>query len=295
MLDPHLLAPLRELITNADLSSHADAISAAARPAIDLILDGASAGAIGESRFGGAPDLPIGAHWPRNKNGEILTFLAQIDLSEIPKFADNPLPKSGWLMVFIGLDEPATDVENLLFLIDGEAQLAPATAPDGVEWANDERYIEMPAQKLRLNLRADIPRWATSDLAELAQSIAPDETDGYEMEEPLEEISTSLSRYEGAQYIGQLLGHASGIGQDPRADAFVVREIGAPFLYDYPYRQTLDMARARNWHNLLRFDSFRQDDLDFCIWDAGYLNFLIHRDDLAKLDLSRVYAAVESS
>lgn len=295
MISPALLADLQRHINAADLSSHADAILATARPAVDLILDGESTGTIGESRFGGAPDLPVGIDWPRNAQGELLTFLAQINLAEIPEFDDNPLPARGWLSVFIGLDEPASDVENRLFLVDGDAKLAPATAPANVQWANDEDYVTVAAQKLRLNLRADIPHWATSDLNALAEAIAPEEIDAYDREEPLEEIGRSLAHYEGTQSIGQLLGHASGIGQDPREDAFVVREVGAQFLYDYQHRQTLDMKRARNWLNLLCLDSFRQGDFDFCIWDTGYLNFLIHRDDLAKLDLSRIYAAVESS
>ena len=295
MLASHLLAPLRERIANAELNEHADDILVTARPAIDLILDGESIGTIGESRFGGAPDLPIGTAWPCNEAGESLSFLAQINLSEIPEFENNPLPARGWLQIFIGLDEPASDVENSLFLIDSDAELAPAPLPEDVEWANEERFVDMPAQKLRLNLRADIPRWATSDLSALAESIAPDEIDGYDMEEPLEDISRSLSHYEGTQSIGQLLGHAGGIGHDPREDAFVVREVGEQFLYDYKHRPTLDMTRAGHWQNLLRLESFRTSDLNFCVWDAGYFNFLVHRDDLKKLDFSRVYAAVESS
>lgn len=291
MIDSTLLAELRAQINAADLSSHADAIVATARPAIDIILDGESAGALGESRFGGAPDLPAEMDWPRNAEGEALTFLAQINLSEIPAFEHNPLPARGWLYVFIGLDEPASDVENLIFLVDGDAELVATTAPTDGEWANDERFVDMPAQKLKLALFADIPHWSTQDFDTLAAAIAPDEDTDLESE--LNDLGHNLR---DEKSIGQLLGHASGIGHDSREDAFVVREVGEQYLYDYKHRQTLDMTRAANWLNLLRLDSFMlEGEWAFCVWDAGYFNFLIHREDLAKLDFSRVYAAVETS
>ena len=290
MINPQLLAELQQQINAADLSSHADAIAATARPAIDIILDGESQGALGESRFGGTPDLPAEMVWPRNEDGETLTFLAQINLSEIPAFDDNPLPARGWFYVFIGLDEPASDVENLIFLVDGDAELVATTAPTGVEWANDENYVDMPAQKLKLALFADIPRWSTSDFETLAAAIAPDDETDLELE--LNDLGHNL-RDENS--IGQLLGHAKGIGHDSREDAFVVREIGPQYIYNYKHRATLDMTRAGNWLNLVCIESFREGELDFCVWDAGYFNFLIHHDDLAKLDLGRVYAAVETS
>ena len=292
IISPTLLAELREHINAAELSSHGDAIVATARPAIDIVLDGESQDTLGESRFGGAPDLPAEMDWPRNEDNEALTFLAQINLSEIPNFDDNPLPARGWLFIFIGLDEPASDVENLIFLVDGDAELVATQAPTDVEWANDERFVEMPAQKLKMRVFADIPRWATSDLADLAQAIAPDEDEIDEAEEALNDLSRALT---DEKSIGQLLGHVKGIGHDSREDAFVVREIGPKYIYDYKHRATLDMRRAGNWLNLVCIESFREGELDFCVWDAGYFNFLIHRDDLAKLDLGRVYAAVESS
>ena len=295
MLAPQLLALLRERIALAELNAHEGAIVAAALPAIDLILDGASDGTIGESRFGGAPDLPTDMDWPCNEDDEALTFLAQINLAEIPEFDGNPLPARGWLMVFIGLDEPASDVENLLFLVDADAELAPATLPDDIEWANDEDFVALPAQKLRFHLRADIPHWATEDFSDLAQAIAPDDADIDDAQDALNDIGSSLNKTDDGTAIGQLFGHASGIGHDPREGAFIIREVGRQYLYDSAHKKTLDMTRARNWLNLLRIDSFFEGELSFSIWDAGYLNFLIHRDDLTSLDWSRVYAAVETS
>jgi hypothetical protein len=51
---------------------------------------------LGGSRFGGVPDLPADLPWP-TVEGKKLPFLAQIDLSEMPK---GPLPSEGWLFAF---------------------------------------------------------------------------------------------------------------------------------------------------------------------------------------------------
>ena len=51
---------------------------------------------IGESRFGGAPDVPASFEWP-TRGGTPLSFLAQFDLSH---FASTTLPTTGWLLFF---------------------------------------------------------------------------------------------------------------------------------------------------------------------------------------------------
>lgn len=276
-----LLNDLTARIKAAGLSDYRAALLDCALVAIDLKLDGAANGEIGESRFGGAPDLPKNSAWPSNSDGQSLAFLVQINLREIPSFEGNPFPTRGLLSVFLGLDEPAPDVEHRV-LIFTDTDLAPAVAPPVGEFANDA-YLEIPAQHLSLKLRADVPHWASDDWQKLADSMA---------EETEIDAFSDLGGRSKTQ-IGQLLGHVSGIGHDPRHDAYVVRENDPSWLYNYAKRSEMDMAPAQNWRNLLRLDS--DMSLGFCVWDAGYLNFLIHQNDLADLNFGRVYAAVETS
>jgi hypothetical protein len=51
---------------------------------------------IGQSRFGGVPDLPPHTEWP-TRDDRPLAFLAQINLTEIAAAA---LPGTGWLLFF---------------------------------------------------------------------------------------------------------------------------------------------------------------------------------------------------
>jgi hypothetical protein len=146
-------------------------------------------------------------------------------------------------------------------------------------------YDGLVPHRLRFDLVADVPRWATEDFYALLQSLdgADDEEDA------LGDLGHAIS----ANTAGKLLGHAAGIGHDPREDAYVVREENPTWLYDYEKRGTLDMTRAAHWQNLLQVDSTIEVDLMF--GDAGYLQVLVHADDLQRQDFSRVYVNLESS
>lgn len=64
------------------------------------------AGSTARSFFGGLPKLPPTLPWPAKVvEGRYrhLTFIAQIDLAEIPPLADSPLPASGSLYFFVDL------------------------------------------------------------------------------------------------------------------------------------------------------------------------------------------------
>jgi hypothetical protein len=56
----------------------------------------------GRSYFGGLPRLPPELAWPEKATDErvALTFLAQIDLAELPEIDSSPLPRSGTLYFF---------------------------------------------------------------------------------------------------------------------------------------------------------------------------------------------------
>ncbi len=281
-MNPELLETLRTIITESGLDAHVDAIIAQALPAVRLILGTPSSGLIGESRVGGVPDLPVGMAWPRNAAGEAYSFILQVNLADVPAFVGNPLPAKGLLYFFVGLDEPGSDVDHHVLILDDD-NLTPVIQPDESEFAN-ERYMAMPARKLSLELFADLPRWATSDHDALTEDMDGDEQDAYGYGD-----LSSREAYE----VGQLLGHTATIGQDTREDAFVVREINPAWLYDYQERAKLEMTRAAHWRNLLRVHSI--DELNMTIWDAGFFNVLVKDTDLERLDFSKLYVAVETS
>ena len=85
--------PDENLDNDVDLDSPMDEVDAA----LDRMDERRMAALpLGESRFGGVPDLPPGIAWPVFR-GKKLPLLAQIDLSALPKSA---LPSEGWLYAF---------------------------------------------------------------------------------------------------------------------------------------------------------------------------------------------------
>ncbi len=279
-MNPALLEALRATIHDFGLGAYTDAIIAKALPAVRLNLAGRSSGAVGESRIGGVPDLPAGMVWPHNTDGA-LSFIAQINLGDVPRFEGNPLPSSGMLYFFIGLDEPASDVDHLVLLHTGDGTLEPAVKPGADEFAG-ENHHDLEPHRLSLELFADVPRWATGDYDALTEHMNEDEQNDF---------GDLGSRNTGE--VGQLLGHVSSIGHDTREDAFVVREVNPAWLYDYRERAKLDMTRAAHWTNLLRVDSTREVGLS--IWDAGFFNVLVKDSDLGRLDFTKLYVAIETS
>lgn len=273
---------LEGLIREHGLEAHRDAIVAAARPAIYLRLGEAGQGAAGQSRIGGIPDLPDSLPWPTDPLlGRPLAFLLQINLAEPPAFPDNPLPAGGMLYLFADENE---DRAEQLILYRGDEPVRPRQPPADAEFVTDW-YDGLVPHRLSFHPGPDIPRWATEDFYALLQATGDEEDE----EDVMGDLGRALS--DGA--VGKLLGHASGIGHDPREDAYVVREENPAWLYDYERRRTLNMARAARWTNLLEVDT--TDAAGLMFGDAGYLQVLVHAGDLARQDFSRVYVNLQSS
>ena len=301
------LDELKSVLEEHGLAEYYEKIRAQYKPCIWLRLGEAGEGKIGTSRIGGRPDLPDGMEWPTSNEtlpegdkGTPLTFVMQIDLADIPDDKDFPrseihLPKDGLLSVFIGLDEPATDVEHRFFLIPAGIPLSRKDIPESADF-EDDMYAEMPPHGLKLVLGADFPRWATDDQQELCEAMeeeAGEDCDVDDLFDAYTDFTNDLEPCHSKEIVGKLLGHAAGIGSDPREDAYVVREVNPEWLYEYTKRATLDMSLARRWQNLLMLDSC--DALNLTIWDAGYLQFLIREDKLKDGDFGGCYAHVESS
>lgn len=273
-------ADLRQQIEEYGLSQLNDVLVGKIRPTIYLRV-GQAGQDERQTRIGGVPDLPEMVAWPTDYSGDHLTFALQINLQDIPRFAGNPFPERGLLSVFVGMDEPATDVTHAIFLFPDVEKCLRRDPPS--ETVSDT-FSEVQPHHLTVTLGVSLPFWATNEYSELTDNLSEDEQDAYS------DLSRDLIP-EGT--IVRLLGHAAGIGSDPREDAYVVREVNPEWLYKYDQRAKLDMQNANHWQHLLTIDS--DDKLDLGIWDAGYLQFLIKDTDLAGLNFAQVYAAVESS
>ena len=271
------------LLHELELAQYESLILPTVKPVAYLALASEPVGS-GLSRFGGDPDLPVHLDWPHD-DGAPMEFVLQLDLADVPEHVRGPLPGSGMLWWFSGVDEPASDVTTRI-LVDAHPQPVvrvptPTEVKRGATEGSRAAYLEVIAAP-------DVPRWATDDYDAITWDVMSDD----EAEE-FESLGWALQP-KGRVVLGRLFGHAAGIGHDPRKDAHVVRDVDPKLLYDYVARSALDIdAHVANWVHLLTLDSCRE--LDLMIWDAGYLQTLIHVDDLAAMRFDRVYSSVESS
>ena len=82
---------------------------------------------IGVSRKGGLPDLPETIPWPI-ENDKAMTFLAQINFSELePGFAAY-LPQQGWLYFFISTPEVWSGIPHRVIYYDGPTEALQQTS-----------------------------------------------------------------------------------------------------------------------------------------------------------------------
>jgi hypothetical protein len=280
------LEPLISLLKEVGLEEHQQAILTTVKPAIAISLAEKGQGNTGQSRIGGYPDLPASLAWPLHPHPDHrrpLCFILQLNFAELPEFLENPLPKKGMLYLF--QSEGDNDAEQLV-IYQGDEPLQSTRLPEDTVFITDW-YSDLVAHTLSFELFADIPRWATNDFEELSRKLFGEDGDA---EDLLNDLGHSLN-----DGIGKLLGHVSGIGHDPREDAFIVREVNPDWLYNYNAlrNNNVDLNKAKAWQNLLELSS--KDEVNVMFGDAGYLQVLIHENDLKKQDFSRVYVNLESS
>ncbi|MDG2528480.1 DUF1963 domain-containing protein [Caulobacter endophyticus] len=90
-----------------------------ARQAVALLEDAPGPrSADARSWFGGLPRMPAGLDWPRQRSTrKPMTFLAQVDLAEVPDAARPPgMPKTGTLWFFAALDYLMEEREQVAVL-----------------------------------------------------------------------------------------------------------------------------------------------------------------------------------
>ena len=132
-------AALHASLAESDLShSLRGELAALARPAARLLSEPGAPTGLGQSRFGGHPDLPTDVEWPLHPGtGAPHPFLAQIDLAAVVGLTDQDLPETGHLLFFYdSVEQPwgyrLADREGFRLLHVPDGDLAPQEGPDSL-------------------------------------------------------------------------------------------------------------------------------------------------------------------
>jgi hypothetical protein len=220
---------------------------------------------VGGSRIGGAPDLPSKMPWPEVE-GELLSFILQIDLAQVPLEARGALPESGVLALFLGSNECTTDVEHRLLLLEPGA-LVRRSPPKKARY-RDESTAELEPVSMSLCLGVSLPDYESAELDALLARHAG-------LEEGLEKYFELQRRLLPEGDVTRLLScPASREAAEHAAKA--AGSVAHPSEVE--------------WVPLLRVASHRAAGLAF--WDAGELDVLIPRSALDLSDFDRTYAEI---
>lgn len=246
------------------------------------------------SRIGGDPDLPPEIEWPLTEDGTPMTFLLQLHLQEVVKYDESTLlPADGMLYFFVGIDEPAKDIEHRVLYVPKD-QLASAQR----RLSPEETALEEQFCGYQLEARASLepPNYAYVDYDQI-------ETDSYSFEE-YEDFRFLLTGMSDHDDVATLFGYPTGQHDDSEYAAALMLLTGKS--YDYKMEKALQQitehfagdenkAKQEIQDTLMLLEIESDDEVGFCWWDAGVLQFFIRKEDLLAGRFDRTYCSLYSS
>lgn len=177
-----------------------------ALPCIRFVDLGASKrAAVGGTRLGGDPDLPIDFCWPVDPTLDgrnALCFLGQLNFKELPYWKGSPFPKTGMLSLFVG--QYAARESACAFYFSSRKKLKRQSTP--VDRLLEDFDRPLHATRVRAELSLSLPAFVSGfqvHIDKLGQR--QQDYDSYEMWQDLAE----LDKHHFAQgYFAQMGGYA---------------------------------------------------------------------------------------
>ena len=211
---------------------------------------------VGLSRFGGFPDLPDDSFYPKYDQ-KYWSFLCQINLEDIQGLA-HFLPNEGLLSFFI--DSTESFCGKVLFQNKSDFKfLKTIYIPEGASLVDEDDDYTDSSYQLKFTPNIHLPDYIYN---------LPNE----DLEEKYERIYS---------HFNSDLEHAlNGIvfTQGESANEQAANELG---------------GKPEEWVSLLQLGW--DTNVGFCFWDAGVISFLIHQEDLSRLNFSNCFVCLESS
>lgn len=268
---------------------------------------------IGNSRFGGLPDLPKDKAYPQNEHG-YYNLLCQINFSEFPDKLDL-LPEKGMLYLFIGNEASAKVIS---FFIENPSDLEKKEPPRNIENLNKE-YRVKPYDGFKVNFRLNyyivgktLDEIGEQDYTLHDELAIPQSNFESHLLGPIYETSKSaylkIKGFGELQYDGVFTSNKMPENYEEEFQKVLKRcEINAE-MNDWKKQKLI-----RKKEQLHKFDSEKEQhyglgkdaicllsleslvDLDWCWSDEGAINFYVLKEELKKGIIQNTSANVCSS
>lgn len=277
---------LRKALIDNNLGRIAGKIEDATKKSSRLFSEKRSSDAT--NRLGGRPNLPKEFAWPTWRE-EPLAFVAQLDLSTLPKVPGLLLPRTGSLSFFFEGGENAWGFSPddagsgvVLYIKESLSSLPLRSNPRGLE-----DHLRFQGVRLVPHFPAPtVP--GLQDQALDGLGMSPQEREGYY------HYHTSLEESEPGS-IHRIGGYPDCVQGDPKLVAHLVSQglyCGDPTGYKTGKKRGL-FSGAKDWELLLQVDS---DDKAKMMWgDVGRIYFLIHKSALAARRFDQTWVIFQCS
>ncbi|MEI4803865.1 YwqG family protein [Bacillus sp. FJAT-51639] len=221
------------------------------------------------SKIGGDPYLLIGEELPKNKQGEALRLLAQINFEDVPHI--DSMPTQGILQFFVDAtdDLVGADFDN-------------PTTQEGFRVIYRQDIIK-DKSKLVTEFNYDIGEDEEEFISPLEAELV--------FEERLQPVTTCDYRF-GSEFLVGFEGEKEVQDGDRTVELWelyvdhmsnIGHRIGG-----YPFFTQYDPRDEGSKYDTLLLQIDTDDDLGIMWGDSGVANFFINKDDLARLDFSDV-------
>nr|WP_154892483.1 YwqG family protein [Paenibacillus xylanexedens] len=262
----------------------------------------------GNSRVGGNPDLPEHIQWPLTQDGVSMTFLAQLNLVDLLPYTPNDgrvsLPERGMLYFFIGVDEPAYNIEHHV-IYEPDSHNLTRREPEGVTALE----TEFAAHAVTVLPNLEFPTYAYVD-AQALNALSVQQTGENEVADPEGGLYERYLEFESdwnhpsTQNWGGMFGYPDGQHPDAEHQALLQIVLGEEYEYDEEkcenkltahYGGDPDRTRQELEDTLLLLKIDTHDAIGFQWWDCGELQFFIRKSDLFAGRFDQTYCSLYSS
>ncbi len=230
------------------------------RPGVRVVLGGE-----GRSAFFPSPQIPRGEEWPI-REGQALDLLLSIDLAEVAAVHRfDWLPPEGTLQFFMDKDE-----------LWEEGFMKVLYSPPATEFvAGPPSRVSTGPHPIRFE---SFLTWPSSQRPEF-----PDLTDAER------DVALDLDSADSQGYDRHQIG---GFPHPVQADSYEVEAECQRLGIRYEYQDARDFQGLDKWYLLVQIDS--DDHLGIMWGDVGIVYVVVHEEDSARGDFSRIFFTMQS-
>ncbi|MCT6922885.1 YwqG family protein [Metasolibacillus sp.] len=268
-------------VTDRILQFAKNSIRAIATPTIENEIQ------IGQSKIGGAPDVPTDFIWPQTNDQHPLYFLCQLNLAEIKPFdSSNLLPAKGLLSFFYDAERQPwgydpNNYDGFRVVHFTEEKLQRMEQPSILRERIDSAILHFKNEWT-------LPDWESPDGQILTDLLTEEQEEAYN-----DFLFDWVDEEETEQTTHRIDGHPNTIQGDMYLQCQLVTNglyCGDSTGYEHPLRKELE-PQAKDWRLLLQLDS--EDDLGYMWGDSGKLYFWIREQDCQNKAFDKVWTILQ--